>query len=109
MVKLLTEDDFRDDQCALSLVNKDLEKGVTKIHAAELSEKSSILSDSVSSSSESPSDDFDLSKKEINSKGSRSERVQRKGEQLESSEDKGSKYPISSSHNSHRSEAIPEL
>lgn len=31
MVKLIPEDDFRDENCALRLMNKDLERGVTKI------------------------------------------------------------------------------
>lgn len=31
MVKLIPEDDFRDENCALRLLNKDLERGVARI------------------------------------------------------------------------------
>jgi hypothetical protein len=49
MVKLIAEDDFRDDKCALKLINKELEQGVTKVLNDEASEKSSIFEKSDSS------------------------------------------------------------
>ena len=35
MVKLLGEDDFRDENCALRLVNRELEQGVKKTNIDE--------------------------------------------------------------------------
>lgn len=48
MVKLIAENDFRDDKCAMKLINKELELGVTKTFINEESEKSSefVKSDS---------------------------------------------------------------
>lgn len=44
MVKLIAEDDFRDENCALRLVNRELEQGVTKTNEEELSQNSSEVS-----------------------------------------------------------------
>lgn len=48
MVKLIAENDYRDEKCALKLINRELEQGVTKVYINEQSEKSSefIKSDS---------------------------------------------------------------
>jgi hypothetical protein len=51
MVKLIPEDDFKDDNCALKLVNKELEQGVAKARVDSESVDSSSVEDSPSSSS----------------------------------------------------------
>jgi len=38
MVKLIEEDDLRDANCALRLINRDLEKGVTKVELHDTNE-----------------------------------------------------------------------
>lgn len=53
MFKLIAEDDFRDEACAVRLINKELEQGVTATKREDsVSESSSSLENSSSSSDE---------------------------------------------------------
>ncbi len=61
MVKLIAENDFRDEKCALKLINKELEQGVTKVYINEESEKSSEFIKSESSLDLDQEDDQQIS------------------------------------------------
>lgn len=59
MFKLVEEDDFRDENCALRLMNKDLEQGVITVQRQNSSsEESSSLEDDTSSNEDENTDEL---------------------------------------------------